>query len=303
MPSPVASVRRVATSSPSSSGSISSAVTAIECGSSSRAIAQQLLAQQLGGEERLGLVGDDAVGVVVRALGQPGLELADAARRRPSPVRAESGTNASNSPSSADAIARCSATSSRPRDVDLVHHEDRRRRAPAATRSATNRSPRPIGAVASTSKHTTSTSPSVDRARARCVRSPSSVRGLWMPGVSRNTICVSCGGAHAADLACASSAAGRRRSTTLRADELVHERRLPDVGPADERDEPGAERHDADASVDRRRRSSARRVVGGSSTRDQHRHDAPALHPLRAQNSRPSNRDGLALARARGRAG
>ena len=39
--------------------------------------AQQLLAQQLGGEERLGLVGDHAVRVVVRALGQPGLELAD----------------------------------------------------------------------------------------------------------------------------------------------------------------------------------------------------------------------------------
>ena len=63
--------------SSSSSSSISSAVTAIECGSSSRAIAQQLLAQQLGDEERLGLIGDDAVRVVVRALGQAGSELAD----------------------------------------------------------------------------------------------------------------------------------------------------------------------------------------------------------------------------------
>ena len=72
------------------------------------------------------------------------------------------------------------------------------------------------------------------------VRSPSSVRGLWMPGVSRNTIWLSCRRAHAPDLA-----AGRLRPVgddrDLRADELVHQRRLPDVGPADERDEPAPE--------------------------------------------------------------
>ena len=61
----------------SSRSSTSSVVTAIECGSSSCMRAEQLLAQQLGGEERLGLIADDAVGVVVRALRHPGLELAD----------------------------------------------------------------------------------------------------------------------------------------------------------------------------------------------------------------------------------
>ncbi len=58
-----------------------------------------------------------------------------------------------------------------------------------ATRSATKRSPRPIGSVASMTKQTTSTSSRVPTARL-LVRSPNKVRGLWMPGVSRNTICV-----------------------------------------------------------------------------------------------------------------
>ena len=105
--------------------------------------------------------------------------------------------------------------------------------APGATSSAMNRSPRPIGSLASMRKQTTSTSPSVASARL-FVRSPSSVRGLWIPGVSRNTICVVVGRAHAADLR-----ARRLRPVEtiddLAADELVHERRLPDVGPADDR--------------------------------------------------------------------
>ena len=56
---------------------------AIECGSSSRVTAQQLLAHQLGHPERLGHVGDHVVGVVLRALGQPGDEVRRRARRRP----------------------------------------------------------------------------------------------------------------------------------------------------------------------------------------------------------------------------
>src|SRR5262249_34848734 len=48
----------------------------------------------------------------------------------------------------------------------------------------------PIGAVASTTRHTTSTSPMASVAESLS-RSPSSVRGLWMPGVSTNTICAS----------------------------------------------------------------------------------------------------------------
>src|SRR4051812_15519840 len=58
------------------------------------------------------------------------------------------------------------------------------------TREATNRSPGPIGAVASTTRQTTSTSPMAPVAESLS-RSPSRVRGLWMPGVSSNTICVS----------------------------------------------------------------------------------------------------------------
>ena len=57
----------------------------------------------------------------------------------------------------------------------------------SCSKPATNRSPRPIGPVASTTMHTTSTPPRVARARS-LVRTPSGVRGLWRPGVSRKTI-------------------------------------------------------------------------------------------------------------------
>ena len=50
------------------------------------------------------------------------------------------------------------------------------------------RSPPPISAFASMSRHTTSTSASVSTERL-LQRSPSSVRGLWIPGVSSRTIC------------------------------------------------------------------------------------------------------------------
>ena len=58
------------------------------------------------------------------------------------------------------------------------------------SRSAMNRSPRPSGRVASMHKHTTSTSSAASAAVAFS-RSPSAVRGLWMPGVSTNTTCTS----------------------------------------------------------------------------------------------------------------
>ena len=54
------------------------------------------------------------------------------------------------------------------------------------TRPATHWSPRPNGWVASSTKHTTSTSPMVPWAVALS-RVPSAVRGLWIPGVSTNT--------------------------------------------------------------------------------------------------------------------
>ena len=200
-----------ASPSSSSSGSISSAMTAIECGSSSRAIAQQLLAQQLGGEERLGLVGDHAVRVVVRPFGQPRLELADErvdARRRCAPRAARRRRTRRARPSRPRAARRPRRRSARSilfttrifGVVDLLHElgdepvaaPDRRR---SPRRACTRRRPRRASR----------------RARS-LVRSPSSVRGLWMPGrVEQHDLGVG-RGAHAADLACASSAAGRRRS-------------------------------------------------------------------------------------------
>ena len=56
--------------------------------------------------------------------------------------------------------------------------------------SAINLSPGPIGDVASTTKQTMSISDNVDTAFV-FNRSPSVVRGLWMPGVSTNTSCAS----------------------------------------------------------------------------------------------------------------
>src|SRR5437588_8450736 len=102
----------------------------------------------------------------------------------PSPVLAETGKYSSNS--SADAVTNCCSTSSLEAASTLLttHNEDFGRR------DATNLSPRPTGAVASMTNKITSTSPTDDVA-VSLSRSPSNVRGLWMPGVSTNTTCAS----------------------------------------------------------------------------------------------------------------
>ena len=132
------------------------------------------------------------------------------------------------------------------------------------TRPATHSSPRPTLAVASTIITTTSTSP-VAWWAVSLKRSPSSVRGLWMPGVSTNT----------------TWASGRSRMPrtsvrvvwglsetieTFEPEDAVQQRRLPDVGPADDRAEPRPEH----------------RRVGHQSTAalDAHPLDAVALHLL-----------------------
>ena len=187
------------------------------------------------------------------------------ARRRsastPSPVRPDSGTYASNSPSSPVAATRAARRSRRwsPRSVLLTTRIFGV--STCCTSSATNRSPGPMAAFASMSRHTTSTSARVARARS-LVRSPSSVRGLWMPGVSSSTSCDVGRRAHAADLR-----ARRLRPVgddrDLGADDPVHQRRLADVGPTDERDEARAERRSRrgrrrvrDRTLARRRSSS-----------------------------------------------
>ena len=81
-------------------------------------------------------------------------------------------------------------------------------------------------------------------------RSPSSVRGLWMPGVSTNTtwasgrlstprtwVRVVCGLSDTID--------------DLRAEDAVEQRRLADVRPPDERDEARTSGHDSLVAVDR----------------------------------------------------
>src|SRR5439155_56659 len=82
----------------------------------------------------------------------------------PSPVSAETGTNASGSPSSPDAIARCSAIfRGLARSILLTTSTTGVGTCWAS--DAMNRSPRPMGWLASVRKQMTSTSPRVARAR------------------------------------------------------------------------------------------------------------------------------------------
>ena len=194
----------------SGSSSSSSTVTAIECGSSSRADLEQLLPHELGGEEGLGLVGDHLRREVLRPLRQSGLELLRPARRR----RRRSGPRAARRHrtrrGSASAVARWSNTASDPAASVLFTT----RIAGVETSCAsddTNRSPGPNRPFASTTTHTTSTSPRVARARS-LVRSPSRVRGRCSPGVSMKTIWLAVAWCARRGSRPASSAGGPRRS-------------------------------------------------------------------------------------------
>ena len=146
---------------------------------------EQLLAHELGDPERLGHVGDHVVGVVAAGPRAGGRRGARRARRRRRRSCADTGKYSLSSSSRGlrscvehlVRLARCRPCS-------------RRRPRRAARRAATNRSPRPSGSVASITRHTTSTSPSASVAVALS-RVPSAVPGLWMPGVSTNTICAS----------------------------------------------------------------------------------------------------------------
>ena len=177
-------------------------------------LGQQLLAHQLGHPERLGRVGDHVGREVGRALGQPGDQVRPRARRRPRPVRAETGKystvgqlvrpSARRRPpwpgSGARAPGRCDARST----LFTTTTSDGRRvgrlvvvgAAPVggARSAAVARAldlahgalehravARADGAVASTTAMTTSTSSSASVA-VSFSRAPSAVRGRWMPG-------------------------------------------------------------------------------------------------------------------------
>src|SRR5262245_26951893 len=197
----------------------------------------------------------------------------------PSPVRADTGTNASNSCRSL-AVARRSPISSgdarstlfttSTAGVDTL-----------ATLPATKRSPGPMAADASTSTHTTSTSDSVESARS-FARSPSNVRGLWIPGVSSRTICdasvvrtprtwvrVVCGRSETID--------------TLRPTSWLTSVDLPTLGRPTIATNP--ERKGTSGSAELL--SGRLLVLGRDLVRfeqpDEHRHDAPALHPFGAE--------------------
>ncbi len=179
------------------------------------------------------------------------------------------------------ATASCSPTAARGREVGLAHHQDLRGRRPAApARRRTGRRARSLP-VASMSRHTTSTSASVARARS-LVRSPSSVRGLWMPGVSSSTSCEVGRRPHAPDLrARGLRAVGDDRH--LGPDDAVHQRGLADVGPTDERDEPRAVLGHwpaGGASATDSACSSTASSDGGRERRDAHGDDPVTLHAL-----------------------
>ena len=181
--------------------------------------AEQLLADQLRGEERLGLIGDHAVGVVVRTVGQPGLELVD---ERVDPVAGERRARARRRRSRRPAAGRPRRGARRPHAVearvDLVHARGSAASPTACARSAMNRSPAPSGAFASTT-----TQIDVDLAQcspgpARWSARPAPCAACADPGVSSSTSWLRRRRAHAADRR-ARRLRARRGDRDLRADD------------------------------------------------------------------------------------
>ena len=126
------------------SGSIS-ATTVIECGSSSRAIVSSCSRTSSAARNDLGLIGDHAVGVVVRALRAGGPRSRRRARRRPHrraprAARRRRSRRAPRRPARGARRPRSRSTRSILLTTSIVGVST------ACTSSATNRSPRPIGA-------------------------------------------------------------------------------------------------------------------------------------------------------------
>ncbi len=150
---------------------------------------QQLLTQQLRREERLGLIGDHALGVVVRTGGNRASSSPTSAST-PSPCapRAARTRRSRRAPRTPAPSARRSV--SRDGDVDLVDREHDRRRTPRASRAATNRSPRTDRRVRLDEEAHHVDLARGSRARGRSRARPAASAACGCPGVSRNTIWV-----------------------------------------------------------------------------------------------------------------
>ena len=216
---------------------------------------EQLLAQQLGREERFGLVGDHALRVVVRtgrAAATPARRAARRRRRRRAPRAARTRRSRRARPTPArDGRRSARATRRRPCSPRARPGCDT-----SASRAATNRSPGPIGALASMRKHTTSTSPSVVERPVVRALAEQRARLVHAGRVEEDDLGVG-GGAHSPDLR-----ARRLRPVgddrDLAADDLVQQRRLADVRSPDERHEPRAELAPASLGARSERRSFGR---------------------------------------------
>ena len=201
--------------------------------------AQQLLPHQLGDEERLGLVGHHTARVVLGALGQARPRARRPARRRPRRSGPRAARRRRTRRARRSRPARCSPIAARRRRGRPCSRQDLRRvdllhelgdeavagadRPKSPRRAGTRRRPR-----------------RASRGPRSLVRSPSSVRGLWMPGRVEQHELRRGRGAHAADLGARGlGAVGDDRH--LGARRAGSPGRLADVGPADERDEPRAE--------------------------------------------------------------
>ena len=196
---------------------------------------EQLLAQQLGDEERLGLVGDHAVRVVARALRAAASRARRPARRRRrrcAPTAARTRRTRRARPSRPRGARRSLA---RVGEVDLVDHEDLRR-----VDLLHELGDEPVAAP-DRRVRLDEQAHDVDLGERR------TERARWC---ARRAACAACGcpACRAARSGCRAWCARRGsgvrvvcgRSETIAtfgADEPVHQRRLPDVGPADEGDE------------------------------------------------------------------
>ena len=207
-----------------------------------------------------------------------------AGRRRPPPTPPRP---ARSRPSPQVGRRRRAAGTSRWRDaVDLVHHADRGRPLAAGDLVLVHEgvaaadAPRRRRPHAAPGRRPSTASPTRSFSRA-----PSSVRGLWNPGVSVNTTWTSLGGPDRVDVA------PRRLGLVgddrdLRPDQRVHERRLADVRPPDDGDEPAAEGPSVIASGGEvaRPESVGQQVLERPDTR------ASTRRPTRRPRSRPGPR-------------
>ena len=229
--------------------------------------AQHLLADELGEEDLLAQVGDLVLGEVERALREQGDEVVDERRdaRRPC-ARTTGKISASTSPSSAAA---CSALDDlRPAEaVDLVERRSVTGAFAPASACAMKRSPGPPTPCAPSTHEQHGVGLRQLRLDAPLhARGQHVARALHAGQVAQHRLPVAGAGGDAAD-----RAARRLRlvgdDRDLAADDRVDQRRLADVRPPRQRDEPGPRRSPRQPSPDPAARASRRRRSRGPSRR------------------------------------